>query len=189
MSRCDGCGAVASEAHIRERIERLELATRFRPLHIQVLLLDAAPPREMNDFFYRPASNPDARSAESVRDFEQLMKAAGIATEPQIAPQAALVDFQRAGFFLAYALECPSEESEISLARVFPTLLKRIEFSYRPKRVALLSAQFLQWVARFQAMGWGDRLILDQGEPFRGEGRGRAAQFGDRLGRALRPGS
>ena len=187
MIVCDGCGAAASDAHIRERIERLELATRFRPLHIQVLLLDAAPPPQRHDFFYRVASNPDSRSAESVGQFAQLMKAAGIATGPQIRQEAALADFQRGGFFMAYARECPIEGSEVLLAHVFPTLLKRIELSYRPKRVALLSAQFLEWVPRFQAMGWGDRLILDQGAPFHRRARGRAAEFGDRLGRALRP--
>src|ERR1700719_4321526 len=38
MRVCDGCGAPADEAHVRQRIERLEMATRFRPIHIQGLL-------------------------------------------------------------------------------------------------------------------------------------------------------
>ncbi len=54
MPVCDGCGMQADDAHIRRRIERLELATRFRPIHIQALLIDAAPPSRSEDYFYRP---------------------------------------------------------------------------------------------------------------------------------------
>jgi hypothetical protein len=36
---CDGCGQPATPEHIAERIHRLELATRYRPIHIQVLWL------------------------------------------------------------------------------------------------------------------------------------------------------
>ena len=57
MSVCDGCGAVADDKHIRERIERLELATRFRPVHIRALLIDAAPPPRVEDYFYRAAKD------------------------------------------------------------------------------------------------------------------------------------
>ena len=56
---CDGCGAQVDEAHIRQRIERLELATRFRPIHIQVLLLDAAPPAETRRLFLSPGPKPE----------------------------------------------------------------------------------------------------------------------------------
>src|ERR1700722_16701635 len=186
VSVCDGCGALASDRHIRERIERLELASRFRPVHIQVLLVDAAPPPQMEDYFYRVAKSRDSRSAESVCYFDQLMKAAEVATGPEIQQEAALANFQRRGFFMASARECPLEGSDIAVARVFPTLLKRIELSYRPKRVAFLSVESLELVLRFQASGWGEQLILDAGKPFQVGTHGRVAPFGDRLALALR---
>lgn len=54
MPVCDGCGVQADGDHIRRRIERLELATRFRPIHIHVLLVDAAPPSRLEDYFISP---------------------------------------------------------------------------------------------------------------------------------------
>jgi len=41
---CDGCGQPASAEHIARRLQRLEWATRFRPIHIQALLLAAFRP-------------------------------------------------------------------------------------------------------------------------------------------------
>ena len=41
---CDGCGRPATPEHIHERLARLEWATRFRPIHIQLLVLISAPP-------------------------------------------------------------------------------------------------------------------------------------------------
>jgi len=35
---CDGCGQPASAEHIARRLQRLEWATRFRPIHIQAPL-------------------------------------------------------------------------------------------------------------------------------------------------------
>ena len=64
---------------------------------------------------------------------------------------AALAEFQRRNFYLAYVLECPVVEayprreagtdSVISAAIVrdhCPALLRRIQFSYRPKQIALI---------------------------------------------------
>ncbi len=64
MPLCDGCGAQVDGAHIRRRIERLELATRFRPIHIQAIILDAAPFATPEDYFYR-ASGSAQRSVAS----------------------------------------------------------------------------------------------------------------------------
>jgi hypothetical protein len=73
MPVCDGCGAQADDAHIRRRIERLELSTRFRPIHIQVLLIDAAPPTRHEEYFYRAAVNRDDRSRGS-RNFSMRLQ-------------------------------------------------------------------------------------------------------------------
>ena len=79
MPICDGCGAQVDDAHIRRRIERLELATRFRPVHISVLLIDAAPPAPIEDYFYRATSDRSERSPASREYFDGLAKCAGVA--------------------------------------------------------------------------------------------------------------
>jgi hypothetical protein len=140
---CDGCGAPADEAHIRRRIERLELATRYRPIHIQVLLLADAPPARLEDEFYRVASEAEKRSSESQEFFLETLAAAGIPRDAAADTEAALAEFQRRGFYLAYALECPPGVSDDRDARIrvaAPTIRKRIQFSYRPKQVVLIGA-------------------------------------------------
>jgi hypothetical protein len=143
MRACDGCGAPADEAHIRQRIERLEMATRFRPIHIQTLLLADAPTGSIEDYFYRPLSEGESRSAGAKEFFAEMMKSAGIAPDVSADDEAALAEFQRRGFYLAYAVECPvatPQELSKRIAAASSTLLKRIEFSYRPKHVVPVGA-------------------------------------------------
>jgi hypothetical protein len=188
---CDGCGAVADDKHIHERIKRLEWSTRFRPVHIQVLLVAGVPPARMVEYFYRPAKDRSLRSRESRAFFDQLMKASGNEAAENLQEESALINFQRRGLFLAYAVECPIEAPSApadALRQLFPTLLKRIQFSYRPKNVALLSGDLSGLIPLFHEAGWGERLILDQGLPFRIETRGgspgggaSSGDFGERL--------
>src|ERR1700685_3227105 len=98
MPVCDSCGARVDDAHIRQRIERLELATRFRPVHISVLLIDAAPPARFEDYFYRATSEPSERSPESRAYFDELARTAGVGQVPVVSEEAALTEFQRRGF-------------------------------------------------------------------------------------------
>ena len=51
---CDGCGQAASPEHMARRLQRLEWATRHRPIHIQTVLLGAAPPQTDGEYFYSP---------------------------------------------------------------------------------------------------------------------------------------
>ena len=90
MVVCDGCGAQADDAHIRARIERLELATRFRPIHIQVLLIDAAPPARPEDYFYAVTKDRSIRSVDSRAYFDELMKCAGFTSDLAIQEEVAL---------------------------------------------------------------------------------------------------
>jgi hypothetical protein len=150
VPRCDGCGVTASDAHIRRRIERLELATRYRPIHIQTLFLPLAPPEPMEDFFYSVRPPAAERSVAAQQWLARLMAEVGI-SEMFSGDAAALAEFQRRNFYLAYVLECPVAEayprreagtdSLISAAIVrdhCPALLRRIQFSYRPKQIALI---------------------------------------------------
>lgn len=133
---CDGCGIAASPEHIQQRLARLELATRFRPTHIAVLIVIASP--DVRGDFY------NAARPLSLRD--QLLDGLGIASAPHSADAAVvtesrLAEFQRRGFYLAAVSECPlaDETCAQSIARLAETLLKRIRLSYKPKAVVLVS--------------------------------------------------
>jgi hypothetical protein len=169
MPVCDSCGAQVDDAHIRQRIERLELATRFRPIHVSVLLIDAAPPARFEDYFYRPTSERSERSPASRAYFDALVKCAAAAAGPELNEEAALAEFQRRGFFLIGAVECALEGQSAAVTaieRAAPGILRRVNVSYKPKSIAFLSPQTQALVPMFQANGWGERLILDEGNPF-----------------------
>lgn len=191
MPICDGCGAQVDEAHIRRRIERLELATRFRPIHIQVLLLDAAPPAQLNDYFYRAAADAGERSVASRMFFDELAKCIGHARGPLTREDATLAEFQKRGFFLAYAVECPvgsSDELAEALDRLASTVVLRLNSSYKPKFVAPISRDLQCLIPLLQLKGWNEKLILNDGEPFDDPFLGdpqSQAEFGTSLGERL----
>jgi hypothetical protein len=167
---CDGCGNEVDARHIRERIERLEWATRFRPVHIHVLLIDAAPPAEMDNYFYPTSANGLRPSSGSDPYRREVLRCAGIAPGAGPSYESMLADFQRRGFFLTYAVECPVEEGELehSVQKLSATTVKRVQYCYRPKNIGLLSAPTLALVVPLQKIGYEGRLILDEGEPFSG---------------------
>jgi hypothetical protein len=151
VPRCDGCGVTTPDAHIRRRIERLELATRFRPIHIQTLFLALAPPSAMEDFFYSVAPPAAERSPGAKQWLGSVMAQAGIGGAFS-GDAAALAEFQRRNFYLAYVLECPVAEAyperetatDAGAAGAIvrdhgAALLRRIQFSYRPKQIAVVA--------------------------------------------------
>lgn len=169
MPVCDGCGAQVDDAHIRQRIERLELATRFRPVHIAVLLIDAAPPARPEDYFYRASGSRAERSSTARDYFDALMQVAGISPGVQSNEESNLTEFQRRGFFLIGAVECPSAagaDLQSAVEHAALAVLRRVNVSYKPKAIALLSTHTQPLVPVFQQTDWGSRLILDDGKPF-----------------------
>jgi hypothetical protein len=167
MPVCDGCGAAVGDAHIRARIERLEMATRYRPIHIQVLLLDAAPFAPSADFFYHEAGDLSERSAESRAYFDALMQCTGEDVSRFFRKADALAEFQKQGLFLANVVECPvGANLDEALGRCAPFILKRIQFSYKPKYVALIAPALASFVPSLSQNGWADRLVLNAGAPF-----------------------
>jgi hypothetical protein len=176
MPVCDGCGARVDDTHIRARIERLEMATRYRPIHIQVLLLDVAPPARAEDFFYRPAGDRPERSPAARAYFDGLLACADENPARFLRETDALAEFQRRGLFLTNVVEC-SIESDLhaALNRCAPSLLKRLQFSYKPKYVAPISTTLKGLLPLLGDGGWADRLILDRGAPF--DLRSRGANF------------
>jgi len=175
---CDGCGLPSSDEHIALRIRRVELASRFRPVHIAILFLAESPPESLEDYFYYPAESPSRRARLSRALFDELMQGLGMAPPPGSSDAAFLLEFQKRGFFFADCLECPvadvvpgvregtAKANAHELAhRYGPVILKRIEHSYKPKHVVLLSTRTRHLIPLLHQAGWGDRLLLYQGLP------------------------
>jgi hypothetical protein len=143
---CDGCGQLVSAEHIARRLQRLEWATRFRPIHVQALLLSAAGPESDAEFLY----NPDAEFAGLSG---QILVALGI-TKAAKSPEEVLAEFQKRGLVLASVLECPVEPdthgSALSglLERHLPIALTRIRRSLKPKRVLVVSPELHGFLAQ-----------------------------------------
>jgi hypothetical protein len=162
--RCDGCGQAASPEHIARRLRRLEWATRYRPVHIETLLLGAFSPLEDGDFVYSP-------SGEFRGEAGLLLRAIGIATDGRQA-EAVHGEFQGAGLFLAHVLECPLESgptraSNAGLLREhLPAVASRIRRSLKPKRVMLVTELLEPVVEDIVSLDLGCPVILNDGKPF-----------------------
>jgi hypothetical protein len=134
---CDGCGQPASPDHIAQRLQRLEWATRYRPIHIATLFLGAFAPEPDADFLYAPGGAFAGEAA-------VVLRQAGITARDK-SPEAVLTEFQRGGFFLAHALECPIENSVTEdataslLAKRMPSVVARLRRSLKPKTLVLMS--------------------------------------------------
>lgn len=169
MPVCDGCGTRADDPHIARRAQRIDLAKRHIPAVVRVLFLDAAPPARMEDFFYNAAKDRSVRSAASRMYFDEVTKCLG--TRPGTEPDegATLAEFQRRGFFLTYALECAFEDQadpQNALRRVSPTAIKRVQQDLKPSYVVPISQPTQELIRLFGLIGWGERLILNNGGPF-----------------------
>jgi|SRR5690242_18353584 len=163
---CDGCGQVGSAEHIARRLRRLEWATRWRPVHIQTLLLGGVAPREDAEFLYAPKG--DFRG-----EAEILLRAVGISFAG-IAAEAVHAGFQGAGFFLTHVLECSlkgSPKSAINASNLMsehlPAVASRIRRSLKPKRVMLVTEMPKEVVQDILSLDLGCSVVLDGGKPFR----------------------
>src|SRR4029077_16299303 len=96
---CDGCGQPASPEHIARRLQRLEWATRYRPIHLHTLLLGAISPQALAEFLYSPELTHFGEAA-------NLGAAAGVSTAGKSA-DSIQSEFQRRGIYLTHVLECP----------------------------------------------------------------------------------
>lgn len=139
LLRCDGCGQTGSPEHIARRLRRLEWATRYRPVHIQALLLGGVAPCEDTEFLYAPGGEfrgeaevllravgiDSGQPRHTVRDAEdapppieaQIESGRPQKSAPTGAPAGKTAEdihaeFQAAGFFLTHILECPLEPAE-----------------------------------------------------------------------------
>jgi len=162
---CDGCGASASPEHIAQRLARLELSSRFRPVHISVLFVALAPGPHPGEDFYNPAG--------SKKYFDAFLDAAGVGVPAgKSAPSdnsARLIEFQRKGYYFVYLSECPipanTAPASAANAALGQTLIRRIRFNYKPKRIAMLGAEAAPLIAILRQAGLGPMVLQDRGKP------------------------
>jgi hypothetical protein len=166
---CDGCGQTASGEHIARRLRRLEWTTRYRPVHINTLLLGAFSPQEERDFLYAPGGAFHGEAA-------LLLDALGISTAGKAA-DAVHAEFQRAGFFLTHVLECPLDkvagqgaEASALLTKRLEPVATRIRQSLKPKRVVLISRALGPILEKIIALELGCPVVLDNGKLFEFDG-------------------
>lgn len=138
---CDGCGQLADSRHIARRLQRLEWTTRFRPIHIQTLVLGGISPFSDDEFLYSPGDN-------SRGEAQNLLQALEISTEAR-PPDSILAEVQKLGLLLTHILECPlsnqipSFEVRPLLENQLASAITRIRRSLKPKHVVLISAALL----------------------------------------------
>ncbi len=144
---CDGCGQAASPDHLTRRLQRLEWTTRYRPVHIQALLLGGIAPQTDAAFLYSPGGNFLGEAA-ALLDALQIPRAGKSA-------DAILTEFQKRGLFLTHVLECPLEPgappsaAQQLLEKQLPAVIARIRRSLRPKRLLLLSNELAPLAGKF----------------------------------------
>jgi hypothetical protein len=162
---CDGCGQLASSEHIARRLQRLEWATRYRPIHLHTLLLGAISPQAPADFLYSPEETHSGEAA-------NLIAAAGISPASKSA-DAIQSEFQRRGIYLTHVLECPLDVPSSgvdflnnALITRLPTLFTRIRRSLKPKRLAFISGSLTPSIERFASAQLNCELALDDGRAF-----------------------
>jgi hypothetical protein len=157
--RCDGCGQVADAGHIARRLQRLEWATRFRPLHIQTLLLSGISPQRDSEFLYTPEMAPEGEA-------RNILRAAGVSLEGK-PKETLLTEFQKLGLLLTHALECPFDDAGSvkgtanAVEKRLPEVLARIRRSLKPKRVLLVSADLAPLAKQLQEAELGCPVFSD----------------------------
>jgi hypothetical protein len=157
---CEACGQLASPEHIARRLRRLEWTTRYRPLHIQSLLLSAIAPVDDADFLYAPDGQFHGEAG-------ALLDALELSREGKSA-DTILTEVQKRGILFTHVLECPLEPSQKDsslqqlLERRIPSNLARIRRSLKPKRLLLLSPELAGVQSRFTVAELSIPIFFDQ---------------------------
>jgi hypothetical protein len=162
---CDGCGQVADSAHIARRLRRLAWATRFRPIHIQALLLAGIAPRLDGDFLYSPEGSLGGEAA-------SLLQALQLSAEGK--SRQVLAEFQKLGLMLAHVLQCPLEEGvsesqgRALIEKQLPAAMARIRRSLKPKRVLVVSPELAAFSRKLHEAELGCAILPRGGGVFLG---------------------
>ena len=175
LRHCDGCGQLASPEHLARRLQRLECATRYRPIHIQTLLLGYTSPVNDSDFLYSPAGHFEGEA-------QKVLEAVQLSREGKSA-DTVLAEFQRRGLMLTHLLECPVEPglSDSQVAQVLeahlPRSIARLRRSFKPRRIILISADLLGVLGALQNADLGCPVFPASSSPFSLEGSPRVMDF------------
>lgn len=135
--------------------------TRYRPVHIQTLFLAAATPADDGEHLYSAAGSFQGEGAEALRAVG--LQQSGKSVEETLAA------FQRAGYLLAYILECPVADAALRgelLQRRLPATLARIRRSHKPKRVVLVGQDLQSVVTQITEANLDAVVVSDGGRPF-----------------------
>ena len=135
--------------------------TRYRPVHVQTLLLAPASPADEREYLYSVTSDFQGEGG-------AILKALGLQTQDRSVEET-LAAFQRSGYLLAYVLECSIEDSTARFAALqgrLPNMLARIRRSYKPKRIVVVGQELAERVTQITAAGLGAVVILQGGRPF-----------------------
>jgi hypothetical protein len=179
---CDGCGRTVGAEHMFERLRRLSLSDEFRPSYTNVLFLADAPSANLADYFYNASDGATVKSVSARAFFDSVMTAVGIARVDGMSKpndeRKLLTEFRRRGCQLAEIAECPIESAkpfrgrevdspdEVEFAaRYGNSVVRRIRFSYKPRRIVLLSGRTRGLIPILEDAGFGDRLLLHRGQP------------------------
>jgi hypothetical protein len=161
---CDGCGQFAPPAHISRRLKRLEWATRYRPVHIQTLLLGGIVPSQQSSYLY-------AESEQFSGEAAQLLQALEISTESKDR-DTVLSEVQKRGLLLIHVLECPLEgrlspaEVQALLERQLLATLVRVRRSLKPKRVLLFTKELGMVAGKVTEDALERPVLTDNGKVF-----------------------
>ncbi|HKM82052.1 MAG TPA: hypothetical protein VJY15_13950 [Candidatus Acidoferrum sp.] len=183
---CDGCGQSAFPAHLARRLQRLEWTTRYRPVHIQALLLGGIAPQADAAFLYCPEGNYQGEAA-------NLLDALQISREGKSA-DAILTEFQKRGLLLTYVLECPLEPgvtppaAQQLIGKQLAAVMVRIRRSLKPKRVVLFSKELAALKGKFTETALGTPIFTGAYGPFWLDGSANEREM-EELRRALATGS
>lgn len=175
LLHCDGCGQLASPEHIARRLQRLECATRYRPVHIQALLLAGISPNNDSDFLYSPEGRFEGEA-------RKVLEAIQLSTEGKPA-DTVLTEFQKRGLMLTHLLECPPEPglTDAQITQLFqkhlPRTIARLRRSFKPKRIILIAADLLPVVDALQHADLGCPVFPASSSPFFLEGSPGAIDF------------
>ena len=135
--------------------------TRYRPVHVQTLLLAPASPADEREYLY-------CVTGDFLWEGGAILKALGLQT-PDRSVEETLAAFQRSGYLIAYVLECSIEDSAARFAALegrLPNMLARIRRSYQPKRIVVVGQELAACVTQITAAGLGAAVILQRGRPF-----------------------
>jgi hypothetical protein len=138
----------------------LEWTTRYRPLHIQALLLSGIAPADDANFLY-------SLDGQFQGEAGALLDALELSREGKSA-DTILTEFQKRGLLFIHMLECPLEPAQKNsslhelLERRIPGTLARIRRSLKPKRVLLLSPELASVQSRFTEAELSIPVLSDQ---------------------------